>query len=209
MNTRLQVEHPVTEMVTGIDLVREQIRIAEGEPLAFQQDQITRTGHALECRICAEDPENSFMPSTGRLSEYELPEGRIRVDNGFRQGDEVSVFYDSLMAKVISWGETRQDAIASMKRALSDFTIEGVHSTIPFCLFVLRHQAFVDGNINTRFIDQYFSPAAMNRGLSDRDLAAALSAFFIATRGKANSNEQTAVNSSEGKWRNGRRDFFR
>ena len=209
MNTRLQVEHPVTEAVTGIDLVKEQIRIAEGEPLAFHQDEIRRTGHALECRICAEDPLDSFMPSMGRLSQYQLPEGHVRIENGFRQGDEISVFYDSLMAKVISWGEKRQDAIASMKRALSDFNIDGVRSTIPFCLFVLRHQAFVNGDISTRFIDQYFSPTAMNLDSSDKTLAAAVSAVLIATRGGANSIDQAAVTSPEGKWRNGRREFLR
>jgi acetyl-CoA carboxylase biotin carboxylase subunit len=116
MNTRLQVEHPVTEEVTGIDLVKQQIRIAEGEPLPFRQEDIRMDGHAIECRICAEDPEESFMPSTGTLTRYALPQGRIRVENGFQEGDEISVFYDSLMAKIISWGETRAAAVASMRR---------------------------------------------------------------------------------------------
>jgi len=179
MNTRLQVEHPVTEAITGVDLVKEQIRVAEGRELSFEQKDVLLRGHAIECRICAEDPENSFLPSTGTLARYRPPEGRIRVENGFRQGDEISVYYDSLLAKVIAWGSTRSDAIASMRRALAEFSIEGVKSTIPFCQFVLDHPAFLSGDINTGFVEKYYSASATSQRDAAETLAAALAATLL------------------------------
>jgi acetyl/propionyl-CoA carboxylase alpha subunit len=180
MNTRLQVEHPVTETLTGIDLVKEQIRVAEGRELLLDQKDVSLRGHAIECRICAEDPENDFLPSTGRLARYRPPEGRIRVENGFRQGDEVSVYYDSLLAKVIAWGATRSDAVASMKGALAEFSIEGVKSTIPFCQFVMSHPAFLKGEIDTGFVDRYYSSPRASQENADQMLAAALAATLLA-----------------------------
>jgi len=179
MNTRLQVEHPVTEAITGIDLVQEQIRVAEGRELSFNQTDILLRGHAIECRICAEDPENNFLPSTGILARYRPPEGKIRVENGFRQGDEVSVYYDSLLAKVIAWGSSRGEAVASMKRALSEFSIEGVRSTIPFCQFVLNHPAFLQGEINTGFVDKHYASRPGSQDNAERRLAAALAATLL------------------------------
>ena len=210
MNTRLQVEHPVTEAITGLDLVKLQIKVAEGERLPFDQSQIRCTGHAIECRICAEDPENSFMPSTGKLTRYQPPQGNIRVENGFRQGDEISVFYDSLMAKVISWGRTRDEAITSMDRALQEFTIDGVKSTIPFCRFVLRHEDFVHGNINTRFIDKHLTASSLSTEGEDDIVAAAVSALLICTRELTRSgNLHGAANGLDSKWRASRREVFR
>ncbi len=209
MNTRLQVEHPVTEEVTGIDLVKQQIRIAEGKALQFRQEEIRHRGHAIECRIYAEDPEESFMPSTGILTRYRLPEGRTRVENGFREGDEISVYYDSLMAKVIAWGETRSSAVASMKRALSDFSIEGVRSTIPFCRFVLTSEDFLQGNIDTRFVEKHFTPNLLLRSSSDQELAAAIAAVLMGTRRKEPQAALNGVVQDSSRWKESRKEVFR
>jgi acetyl-CoA carboxylase, biotin carboxylase subunit len=180
VNTRLQVEHPVTELVTGIDLVRQQILIAEGHRLPFSQDDVARRGHALECRICAEDPEDSFFPSTGGLTHYILPQGpRVRVDNGLSQGDSVSIYYDSLMAKVITWGPNRSDAIDGMKRALSEFAIHGVKSTIPFCLSVLNNDRFRRGEFDTGFVEREFRPEKVRVTSKETEIAAAVAAVLM------------------------------
>ncbi|MCX6135716.1 MAG: acetyl-CoA carboxylase biotin carboxylase subunit [Ignavibacteriales bacterium] len=209
MNTRLQVEHPVTEEITGIDLVIQQIRIAEGEPLSVRQDEIRRVGHSIECRICAEDPAENFMPSTGKLTRYRLPEGRIRVENGFRQGDEVSVFYDSLMAKVVSWGETRDDAIRSMRRALSDFSIGGVKTTIPFCLHVLKSKAFLEGKADTSFVEKHFDPSDLMRSAKDQRRAAAIAAVLILQREKSHRSGLTVVIGESNRWKASRGEAHR
>lgn len=209
MNTRLQVEHPVTEEVTGIDIVKQQIRISEGETLPFQQDGIRTAGHAIECRICAEDPIENFMPSTGHLTRYTLPEGRIRIENGFQVGDEISVFYDSLMAKVISRGETRAAAVAAMKRALSDFSIEGVESTIPFCQFVLENEDFLKGNIDTRFVDKHFTPIILKKNDGDRKLAATIAAVLIDIQGKESHGTTGDLPNETSRWKESRREVFR
>jgi acetyl-CoA carboxylase biotin carboxylase subunit len=210
MNTRLQVEHPVTEAVTGQDLVKLQIKIAEGERLPFVQDQVHLNGHAIECRICAEDPENSFMPSTGILTRYQPPQGNIRVENGFREGDEISVYYDSLLSKVISWGRTRDNAIATMDRALMEFSIEGVKSTIPLCRSVLAHKDFVDGNIDTRFLDKHFTFFSSGTDGGKEILAAAVSAFLICTGdGTRTLNQPPHDDDSSYKWRFSRREAYR
>jgi acetyl-CoA carboxylase biotin carboxylase subunit len=209
MNTRLQVEHPVTEEVTGIDLVKQQIRVAEGEPLPFRQEEVKMEGHAIECRICAEDPEEGFMPSTGILSRYRLPEGRIRVENGFREGDEISVFYDSLMAKVISWGESRNAAIAAMKRALGDFSIDGVKSTIPFCRFVLESRDFLEGNIDTRFVEKHFTPTSLKADNRDQQLAAAIAAVLMGVQRKQSQVASDGMNRESSRWKDSRREVFR
>jgi propionyl-CoA carboxylase alpha chain len=182
MNTRLQVEHPVTEMVTGFDLVREQIALAEGEPLHFKQTDIFPRGHAIECRICAEDPANDFFPSTGTLFRYRPPQGRIRVDNGYNEGDVISVFYDSLMAKVISHGTSRTDAISAMKRALGEFEIDGVETTLRFCEFVLDHPAFRKGEFDTTFIQSYLTPSSLQLHREEETVVAAIFGAYLATR---------------------------
>jgi acetyl-CoA carboxylase biotin carboxylase subunit len=156
MNTRIQVEHPVTEWVTGFDLIQEQIRVAAGERLSFTQEDVHLNGWAIECRINAEDPDKNFMPSPGTITAYLPPGGfGVRVDSAAYPGYKVTPFYDSMIAKLIVWGATREEAIARMRRALSEFQIEGIKTTIPFHLKVLEHPAFVSGDVNTRFLEMY------------------------------------------------------
>lgn len=156
MNTRIQVEHGVTEMITGKDLIREQIAVAAGEPLSFGQQDITVNGWAIECRINAENTERNFMPAPGRVVKYLPPGGfGVRIDSAVYSGYDISPFYDSMVAKVIVWGKDRADAIARMKRALDEFVIEGIKTTIPFHQNLLEHEVFVDGVFNTRFLEEY------------------------------------------------------
>jgi acetyl-CoA carboxylase biotin carboxylase subunit len=158
MNTRLQVEHPVTEMVTGVDIVKEQIRIARGRKLRYRQEDIRQTGWAIECRITAEDPFNGFMPSTGRIVTLAEPTGPgIRVDSGVYEGCEITPYYDSLIAKVIAWGETRGEAILRMLRALEEFRIIGIQTTIPFHQAILNSTRFLAGHFDTKFVEERFS----------------------------------------------------
>ena len=154
MNTRLQVEHPVTELVAGIDLVHWQIRVAAGERFPFEQAHFSQRGHAIECRIYAEDPANGFLPSTGRLLQYLEPRGPgIRVDSGFTAGDEVTHFYDPLLAKLIVHAENRDTSIQRMEAALKDFVVHGVVTNIDFLQAVLRHPDFAHGTISTRWVE--------------------------------------------------------
>jgi acetyl-CoA carboxylase, biotin carboxylase subunit len=156
MNTRIQVEHPVTEMVTGIDLIKEQIRVAQGEKLTVNQQDVTFTGWAIECRINAENPEKNFMPSAGKINMYLPPGGLgVRIDSAAYPGYTIPPYYDSMIAKVITYGSTREEAISRMKRALSEFVVEGIHTTIPFHLKLLDHETFVDGQFNTKFLELY------------------------------------------------------
>jgi acetyl-CoA carboxylase, biotin carboxylase subunit len=162
MNTRLQVEHPVTEAVTGLDLVAEQIRIAEGEVLGYTQADLNIHGHAIECRVYAEDPANDFLPDSGRLLLHRAPSGPgVRVDAGVEQGGEVHIHYDPMIAKLITWGPGREEAIRRMDRALGEYAIAGVRTTIPFCRYVMRHDAFRSGRFSTHFVSQHFDPAKL------------------------------------------------
>ncbi|SET57402.1 acetyl-CoA carboxylase biotin carboxylase subunit [Paenibacillus sp. NFR01] len=156
MNTRIQVEHPVTEMVTGVDLIKEMISVAEGNPLSFTQEDISINGVSLECRINAEDPERNFMPSPGKIGFYLPPGGPgVRVDSGAYPGYTISPFYDSMIAKLIVWAPTRMEAIAKMKRALSEFAVEGIHTTIPFHQKLLEHPVFLDGDFDIKFLEEH------------------------------------------------------
>lgn len=156
MNTRIQVEHPITEMVTGIDLIKEMIRIAEGEPLSFTQDDIEIDGWSIECRINAENPDKNFMPSPGTVDFYLPPGGfGVRVDSAVYQGYSIPPHYDSMVAKLIVWGKTREEAIAKMKRSLQEFSIDGVHTTIPFHLKLLDHPKFIQGDFDIKFLEEY------------------------------------------------------
>lgn len=156
VNTRLQVEHPVTEMITGLDLVRKQLEIAAGEPLGLSQEEIRRNGHALECRIYAEDPEAEFFPSPGRILVYREPEGPgIRVDGGVYSGFEVPVDYDPILSKLIVHAETREGACSRMRRALQDFVVLGIRTTIPFLLDVLGSEAYLSGALSTDFVERH------------------------------------------------------
>jgi len=154
MNTRIQVEHPVTEMVTGIDLIKEQIKVASGEKLSVSQEEVTFNGWSIECRINAENPEKNFMPSPGRIEMYLPPGGLgVRVDSAAYPGYSIPPYYDSMIAKLITYGATREEAISRMKRALSEFVIEGISTTIPFHLRLLDHEKFVSGEFNTKFLE--------------------------------------------------------
>ena len=153
MNTRIQVEHPVTEMVTGIDLVKQQIRIAAGQSLDFTQDDIKLTGHAIECRINAEDPARNFIPSSGTITALNMPGGPgVRVDSHIYQDYEIPPYYDSLLAKVIAYGQNREDAMARMRRILSEFTVEGVATIIPFHKALLEEPDFIAGKFDTNYV---------------------------------------------------------
>jgi propionyl-CoA carboxylase alpha chain len=159
MNTRLQVEHPVTEFITGLDLVEQQIRVARGEALAFTQEDLSIHGHAIELRVCAEDPLNNFLPSVGTLHRYRRPQGEhIRVDDGTEEGMEVPIYYDPLLAKLVVWGVNRDAAIQRMLEAISLYEIEGVATTLPFGRFVCQHEAFISGKFDTGFVKNYYSP---------------------------------------------------
>lgn len=156
MNTRIQVEHPVTEMVTGIDLIKEMISVAEGNPLTFTQDDIRINGWAIECRINAEDPAKNFMPSPGKIGFYLPPGGLgVRIDSAAYPGCTISPFYDSMIAKLIVWAPTRHEAVQKMKRALAEFAVEGIHTTIPFHQKLLEHPVFLDGNFDIKFLEEY------------------------------------------------------
>ena len=159
MNTRLQVEHPVTEMITGIDLVEEQIKIARGEKLSFTQEDLSINGHALELRVYAEDPLNNFLPSIGTLSKYVKPTGDgIRVDDGYEEGMSIPIYYDPMIAKLVTHGKNRAEAIQMMIEAIKDYQIEGLSTTLPFGTFVFEHDAFVSGHFDTHFINKYYTP---------------------------------------------------
>jgi len=156
MNTRIQVEHPVTEMITGIDIIKEMIRIAEGEPLSFTQEDVVIDGWSIECRINAEDPSRNFMPSAGQIQFYLPPGGfGVRVDSAAYPGYTISPHYDSMIAKLIVWAPDRNEAIERMKRALSEFAIEGIHSTIPFHLKLLEHKKFLAGDHDIKFLEEH------------------------------------------------------
>ncbi len=188
MNTRLQVEHPVTEMITGIDLVKEQIRIAAGERLNYSQNDIPFRGHAIECRIYAEDPANNFLPSTGRIRHLSPPGGLgVRDDNGYYAGAEVSIYYDPLISKLITWGRDRTEAIARMKRALREYQIQGVETSIPFCLLVMNHPKFIAGEFDTHFIESEFlnNPNQQYEQKNEEEIAA-LSAVLFEMQSKNN-----------------------
>ncbi|MDX1639691.1 MAG: biotin carboxylase, partial [Balneolaceae bacterium] len=157
MNTRLQVEHPVTELITGVDLVRLQILVAEGRELPFAQKEVEIRGHAIECRIYAEDPRDNFLPSTGILTKHRIPAGNgIRVDAGIEEGQQVTINYDPMISKLCSHGRNRDEAIHRMLRALEEYEIAGCRTTIPFCRFVLCHESFADGEYNTHFVQDHF-----------------------------------------------------
>lgn len=172
VNARLQVEHPVTELVTGIDLVKEQIRIAAGEPLPFNQEDIKPRGAALECRISAEDPENNFYPAAGTISRLRLPEGPgVRWDGGIAQGYEVPIYYDPLMAKLIVWAEDRPRALARMRRALNELILDGVATTVPFHRWVMASETFIAGTYDTSFVEKCFRPEATHSEPHERAAA--------------------------------------
>ena len=178
MNTRLQVEHPVTEMITGIDLVEEQIKIARGEKLGFTQDDLVINGHALELRVYAEDPLNNFLPSIGTLSRYIIPRGEgIRVDDGYEEGMAIPIHYDPMIAKLVTHGKDRMEAIQKMKKAITEYKIEGLATTLPFGTFVLEHEAFLTGKFDTHFVKKFYTTEKITEKLKANAEAAAIIAL--------------------------------
>ncbi len=189
MNTRLQVEHPVSEMISGVDLVEQQIKVARGEKLAFTQEDLKINGHALEVRVYAEDPKNNFLPDIGTLEVYKRPEGDgVRVDDGFEEGMEIPIYYDPMIAKLVVWGEDRATAIRKMTKAIEDFDIVGIQTTMSFCKYAINHEAFVSGDFDTHFVKHYFSDTSV-LDVNDKDMlevAALMNNYFLSN------NEETA-----------------
>ncbi|MDB2362466.1 acetyl-CoA carboxylase biotin carboxylase subunit [Flavobacteriales bacterium] len=204
MNTRLQVEHPVTEMITGIDLVKEQIHIAMGKPLSFTQNDLHIQGHAMEVRVYAEDPMNNFAPDIGRLKTYKLPESiGVRVDNGFEEGMDIPIYYDSMISKLITYGKDREEAISKMIRAIRDYTIVGVKTTLPFAELVMQNKHFVSGDFDTHFIKKHFNVKDLEESREDEAHIAALLSKHVLSNHKTS----TSVSSSESsvsKWKKNR-----
>jgi propionyl-CoA carboxylase alpha chain len=182
MNTRLQVEHPVTEMISGVDLVELQIRVARGETLGINQEDLKITGHALELRVYAEDCMNNFLPSVGRLDVYQLPFGDgVRVDNGVEEGMDVPIYYDPMLSKLITYGRSREEAIEIMVKAIDNYKIVGVETTLPFGKFVFEHEAFCSGKFDTNFVKKYYSPEVIvDQKAKEAEIAAliALKQYF-------------------------------
>jgi len=196
MNTRLQVEHPVTEMITGVDIVKEQIRVARGRTLSYKQEEVKFNGHAIECRINAEDPYNNFMPSTGCITHSLLPTGPgVRVDTGVYPGFEITPFYDPMIAKLIVWGETRAQAILRMRRALEEYRIVGVKTNIPFHQTMMDSHRFMGGQYDTRFVEERFSMDDAGEGKENYIETAAILATLVAHREAERS--ATIVNRNE------------
>ena len=178
MNTRLQVEHPVTELITEVDLVEQQIKIARGEEIDFSQEDLHINGHAVELRVYAEDPIEDFMPSVGTLVKYRGPKGEnIRLDDGFEEGMEVPIYYDPMLAKLITYGKTREEAIQLMIKAIDDYEVEGVSTTLPFGKFVFEHEAFRSGNFDTHFVKKYYSAEKLQEQTREEAELAALVAL--------------------------------
>ena len=183
MNTRLQVEHPVTELITGLDLVEQQIRIARGEKLAFDQEDLSINGHSIELRVYAEDPLNNFLPSIGTLHNYSEPKGAgIRVDSGYENGNEIPIYYDPMIAKLIVYADTRKGAIELLKKAINNYNIEGIATTLPFGLFVANHDAFVSGQFDTGFVGKYYSNEIFFDSLKEENEVGAKFALFMYTK---------------------------
>ncbi|MGH9938380.1 MAG: acetyl-CoA carboxylase biotin carboxylase subunit, partial [Blastocatellia bacterium] len=205
MNTRLQVEHPVTELVTGIDLAQEQIRIAAGQKLTIKQEDLRWKGSAIECRVYAENPDQNFLPSPGRITRLRVPSGPgVRDDSGVYQGWEVPLFYDPMISKLVTWGATRDEAIARMKRALGEYQVGGIHTTIPFFLSVLDDDEFASGEIDTGYIARFLErrkagDAALNDGDDARIAAAFVAAINFTKQSKANAAATPAERAS--KWK--------
>ncbi len=179
MNTRLQVEHPVTELITGVDLVKQMIYIAEGKELSIRQEDLAINGHAVEVRVYAEDPATNFLPDVGTLQTYVRPQGNgVRVDDGFEQGMAIPIHYDPMIAKLITYGQDREEAIQKMIRAIDEYHITGVQTTLPFCRFVMEHDAFRSGEFDTHFVSKYFTPEKLSPEIEPalQELAALLTA---------------------------------
>ena len=202
MNTRLQVEHPVTEMITGLDLVKEQLNVARNEKLSFTQADLKINGHALEVRVCAEDPCNDFLPDIGNLKTYRVPTGPgVRVDDSFEEGMDIPIYYDPMIAKLIVHGKDRTEAIEKMLRAIQDYQITGVETTLPFCSFVLKHDAFVSGKFDTGFIKNYFKPEYLTKTTTEEEEIAAIFGAYISSQHSKSTVNTNTMATSTSKWK--------
>lgn len=203
MNTRLQVEHPVTEMITGVDLVKEQIKVARGEKLSFTQADLQIQGHAMEVRVYAEDPKNNFLPDIGTLQTYQRPGGiGVRVDDGFEEGMEVPIYYDPMLSKLITHGKDRAEAIERMIRAIEDYQVAGVTTTLSFGKYVMQHPAFVSGDFDTHFVKNHFDPSKLDETNElEAEVAAMLATTLMGKQKTANTAHATAGRS---KWKENR-----
>ena len=201
MNTRLQVEHCVTEMITGIDLVKEQINVARGNKLSFTQNDLKITGHAIELRVCAEDPLNNFLPDTGKLEMYQPPKGPgVRVDDGFEEGMDIPIFYDPMIAKLIAYGADRDEAIARLRRAIDEYHIKGIKNTLEFGKWAVNTEPFRSGKFDTKFIEKYYKPEYLLNEDNDTEQVAALLSSFIWSQEKT-TGETVAANGKLSKWK--------
>ena len=197
MNTRLQVEHPVTELITGVDLVEEQIKVARGEKLSFSQKDLEIKGHAFEVRVYAEDPMNNFLPSIGTLETYKRPTGEgIRLDDGYEEGMEIPIYYDPMIAKLITYGANRNEAIQRMLVAIKNYKIEGLQTTLPFGKFVFEHDAFISGNFDTHFVKEHYSPEKIKEDRAASAEIAAKVALKFYLEGKSQLKEVESVESN-------------
>ncbi len=205
MNTRLQVEHPVTEQITGLDLVKLQLRIAEGEKIPFRQEDLKINGHAMEVRVYAEDPANNFLPDIGTLKKYRRPQGHgIRIDDGFEEGMAIPFYYDPMIAKMICHADTREAAIEKTIRAIDEYHITGVETTLGFCKFVMKHEAFRSGNFDTKFVEQYFTPDLLKKSganIESEQLAAALAATVFQESSEKNTTTATSRHETVSRWK--------
>ena len=203
MNTRLQVEHPVTEMITGIDLVREQIYIAEGKPLSFGQEDVKINGHAIELRVYAEDPDNHFLPDIGTLQTYRRPQGPgVRVDDGFEEGMEIPIHYDPMIAKLVAHAESREFAMDRLIRAIEEYKISGVSTTLGFGKFVLEHEAFRSGKFDTKFVDKYFEKVPSMVSKDELIIGALFSSRVFQQKSQAKPAQNGGAPKSRWKYRN-------
>lgn len=205
MNTRLQVEHPVSEMITGIDLVKEQIKVARGEKLSFTQDDLSINGHSLEVRVYAENPRNNFLPDIGKLVTYQRPQGNgVRVDDGLEEGMDIPIYYDPMIAKLITHGKDREEAIQRMNKAIDEYEITGVETTLDFCKYTINHEVFKDSSFDTNFVKNYFTdPAVLDNHNEDEEKVAAI---FAALEFENRKKAPTKVGESKtvSKWKTNR-----
>ncbi len=207
MNTRLQVEHPVSELITGIDLVKEQIKIARGEAISFKQEDLKIIGHAMELRVYAEDPKNNFLPDIGTLQTYITPKGNgVRVDDGFEQGMEIPIYYDPMIAKLITFGKDREEAIERMIRAIDEYEITGIENTLAFGKFVMQHEAFTSGNFDTHFVGKYFKPEMLAIENEEEAKVAAILGTILMQQ-KSNKNTTQQVHQTSSAWKKNRKSY--
>ena len=208
MNTRLQVEHCVTEMITGIDLVKEQINVARGNKLSFTQNDLTINGHAIELRVCAEDPFNNFLPDTGRLVMYQPPKGPgIRVDDGYEQGQDIPIYYDPMIAKLIAYAPTRQEAIQRLCRAIDEYYIQGIATTLPFGKWAVQTEPFRSGKFDTKFIEKYFKPEYLLDDNQEINEVLALLAAQLWSQHNSQTASVAQICNPSSNWKNNRKQM--